>query len=121
MIINMTNHPSTIWSREQRTEAEKYGEILDMPFPVVPPDMGEEGVSDMAETFLRQILPLHPDAVLCQGEMTLTYALVSRLAAQGIPVLAACSDRITEETAEPDGSIRRVSRFVFTRFRQYRP
>lgn len=37
MFINFTNHSSEKWSGEQRMAAERYGEIVDIPFPSVPP------------------------------------------------------------------------------------
>jgi hypothetical protein len=64
-------------------------------------------------------LEWQPAAVLCQGEYCYTYAVVHRLRDAGITVLAACSERMVEERQEADGSVRRVSRFCFTRFRRY--
>ena len=37
MFINLTNHSSTNWSKKQRKAAEVYGQIIDMPFPVIQP------------------------------------------------------------------------------------
>ena len=33
MFVNFSNHPSSLWSENQRKEAEKYGEIVDLKFP----------------------------------------------------------------------------------------
>ena len=38
MFVNFSNHPSSLWSENQRKEAEKYGEIVDLKFPSVNPD-----------------------------------------------------------------------------------
>ena len=119
MFINLTNHPSDQWSNEQRDAADKYGSILDIPFPNVSPESTEEDIARLAETYTEKILRMNPDAVLCQGEICLAFAIAERLRAHHIPVLAACSERITEETAQADGSTYKVSRFVFRRFRQY--
>ena len=39
MFINYTNHPSASWGEKQTDEAKKYGEIVDMPFPNISPQM----------------------------------------------------------------------------------
>lgn len=119
MFLNFSNHPSDQWSKEQTEAANRYGEIRDMPFPAVSPDWDTERVCALADGLCSRILAERPDAVLCQGEMTLTYQLVKRLGAAGIPVFCACSERITEETQTPDGSTRKTSYFVFRRFRRY--
>ena len=35
MFINHTNHSSKYWSDEQLVAARQYGDIIDMPFPVL--------------------------------------------------------------------------------------
>ena len=47
MLINCTNHPYDIWNEPQRKGAAIYGEVLDMPFPVIEPDY-TKGVSSSA-------------------------------------------------------------------------
>ena len=37
MFVNFTKHPSGSWGAAQRRAAQVYGEILDLPFPDVPP------------------------------------------------------------------------------------
>ncbi len=56
--------------------AEKWGEIVDYAFPSVSADANEEDVLDMAEQVAKEIINMQPDAVMCQGEFTLTYSLV---------------------------------------------
>ena len=119
MFVNFTNHPSRLWSEKQREAAEKSGEIRDIPFPAVPPDWSIQQVAALAHEYAEQILNLHPDAVLCQGEMTMTYQVVSRLLKAGIPVFSACSDRSVEEIRLPDGSMQKTAHFVFVAFREY--
>ena len=119
MFLNLSNHPSGQWCAEQIAAAKAYGEITDMPFPAVPPEWDAERVSAFADRLFAQIVATGPAAVLCQGEMTLTYQLVKRLTKAGVPALCACSDRLTEETTLPDGSTKKISRFVFRGFRLY--
>lgn len=119
VFINLTNHPSAKWSQAQRTAAENYGAIVDLPFPMVDANWTTKQVADKASEIVAKIIPYHPQAVLCQGEMTLTYAITHQLQAQNILVLAACSERLTQEETLPDGTSRRVSLFQFTQFRAY--
>ena len=119
MFLNFSNHPVAQWSKEQLSAAGQYGEIQEMSFPNVPPDWDIGRVCSLADELFEEICALRPDAVLCQGEMTLTYQLVKRLCAAGIPVLSACSDRMTEEEQLPDGSTQKLSQFVFCGFRLY--
>ena len=119
MLINLTNHPSSKWSTMQKNAASIYGEIVDYPFPQVDPQADEAAISLQAETITADLAELHPNAVLCQGEMTLAFALVSRLKQIGIPVLAACSTRCSRETVTETGSTVRTSEYVFCRFREY--
>lgn len=114
VFVNFSNHPSDKWSRPQTEEAEKYGKIVDFPFPVVNPEASEEEVHAMAEDLTKQIIAMNPAAVLAQGEYTLCYEVVGMLQKEGIPVLAACSER---KTYEQDG--KRISFFDFVRYREY--
>lgn len=119
IFINFSNHPSSRWSKEQLAAAEKYGRVADEPFPAVPADMDEAGVARLADEAARRILAHHPAAVLCQGEFTLAFAVVERLKAAGVVVLAASSDRVIKTEADENGETRKVSVFRFTRFRRY--
>lgn len=117
--VNHTNHASANWCAEQLAAAESYGKIIDIPFPEVPPEFSTEEVGEIVSDNLQKILELAPAAVLCQGEFSYTVAMVELLKAHNIPVLAATSQRVVSEIANPDGSTRRVSIFKFVRFRNY--
>ena len=79
MFLNFTNHPAAGWSAEQRRAALAYGVILDLPFPDVPPKCSTAEVAVLADAWAARILAMHPDCVLCQGEMTLTARVVQLL------------------------------------------
>ena len=120
VLVNHTNHPASTWpSAQRRAAAECYSRVVDLPAPLLASDCSEEELDEMARCQVEKILAMQPTAVLCQGEYCYTYAVVSRLRQAGVTVLAACSERVVEESREEDGSIRRVSRFVFSRFRRY--
>ena len=72
-----------------------------------------------ADIYCSRICELNPDAVLIQGEMSLTYALIHRLRQSGIHVLCAASERVCTTAAADDGSVIRKSIFKFVRFREY--
>lgn len=115
----MTNHPSAAWGDEQLRAAQCFGEIQDLPFPAVPTDADEAAVEAMAESILKRIDSMQPQAVLVQGEFTLCYRIVTELKARKIPVLAACSTRCVEENVAPDGTAEKRVVFRFERFRHY--
>jgi len=119
IFINHTNHKSAQWSAEQIAAAEKFGRIVDISFPEVPPNFDTVQVKEIVLQNLQEILKLSPVAVLCQGEFSYTVAMVEELKKNKIPVMAATSERIVSEIVEADGSTKRVSIFKFVRFREY--
>ena len=119
MLVNFTNHPSASWPEEQRRAAEKYGPIVDRPFPMVNAEWPESEIRRIALRESEAICALQPSAVVCQGEFTLAFAVTERLKAKGVTVLAASSDRVIETEADKNGETRKISVFRFTRFRAY--
>ena len=117
LFLNLSNHPSEQWSEEQLAAAREYGNIEDMEFPDIPPGATEEELMNFAEKTAKEILQKAENAditVHVMGEMTFTYALISRLKAEGITCVASTTDRIAEEK---DGV--KTSKFKFVRFREY--
>jgi len=119
IFINFSNHPSTGWGKEQITEASKYGEIIDISFPDVDPELDSEDISRLACKYAEKILEYKPAAVMCQGEMTLCFKVVEILKSKGILVLAACSAREASSETLEDGSVVKTHKFRFVRFRSY--
>jgi hypothetical protein len=137
MFVNFSNHPSAKWSKEQADAALALGGgiVVDVPFPVVPPTATCEDVLDLASLQVNAILELdtparpvtHPLIVLVQGEMTLTFRVVTMLriaeTVSRVPhshrCVAACSDRRTVEVVQPDGATKKESVFAFVGFRDY--
>lgn len=118
MFVNFTNHPSNNWSNSQLVKAKEYGEIVDLPFPNIPSNLSEEELIRMADNYVEKIYALKPKAVLCQGEMVFTHLMVNKLKEKGILVLAAISDRVTEEIKMDDRTLK-TSEFTFLGFRKY--
>jgi hypothetical protein len=115
MLINLSNHPSTKWTTEQSAVVEKiYGNINDLPFPQIAPGATKKEVRKLAKQYLKKIKELEPDAVHLMGEMTFTFALVTKLKKAGIPCIASTTNRIVEEK---DG--KKIVQFQFVQFREY--
>ena len=120
MFINLSNHQIKDWSQAQLAEAGKWGQIVEYPFPSVPASASKDEINEIADAVFHKVAAMKPEAVMCQGEFTLTYALVSRFLKHGICVLAACSERRTTEKIMDNGTSCKYSEFVFGGFREYR-
>lgn len=46
MLINFTNHPSALWSAEQKAAAQVYGKVIDLAFPAIDPATNEAVLED---------------------------------------------------------------------------
>ena len=119
VFINCSNHPSETWCAEQKKAAEEYGRIVDIRFPEVDPGWTNAQVNAEAERICGEIDQYDAAAVMCQGEFTLTYAVISRLKEKGTTVLAACSRRRTEETINAEGSTQKKAIYSFEGFREF--
>ena len=119
IFINHTNHPYALWGRQQKEAALRYGQVVEIPFPAVPASFSEAEVCELACEKAKELLAFQPAAVLCQGEFTYCYHLVSLLKAAGVCVLAACSERVTTETQNELGQSIKTSKFEFKQFREY--
>lgn len=120
ILINLSNHSSSIWSEVQLSEAKEYGDIIDLSFPIVDENADEQYVKDLANTYLEIILdynkPNHNITVHLMGEMTFSYALLKLLQEQGIKCIASTTKRIV--LGEKPG-IKEEVVFEFCRFREY--
>jgi hypothetical protein len=120
MLLNLSNHPSENWSKEQTELARKqFGKVVDMPFPHVPPDVDAEGVLALAEQYYQHIitrsLKQKRFAVHLMGELSFCFALVKMLQKQGIMVVCSTTQRTVLE--EIDG--KKTTQFKFHQFRVY--
>lgn len=119
MLINLTNHPSVRWSDKQKAAAKVYGEIVDMPFPVIDEAGDEKYIATLADEYLNKIVNLSDTqsvVVHLMGEQTFSYALIKRLREHGITCVASTTKRIVKE--EVPGKKSEVI-FQFERFRAY--
>jgi hypothetical protein len=117
MLINLSNHPSKNWSREQLNAAiDQFGEVVDMAFPNVPPTASSQEVDAMVTELFNQLPYGNIEAIHVMGEMTLVYKFVTRSA---IPCIASTTERISIEKLNEDGSSTKTFTFKFIQFRNY--
>jgi hypothetical protein len=119
MLINLSNHPSSLWGETQTSEANvRFGEIIDLPFPVVDPAGDEKYIQALVEEYIPKIQFLtHGSSratVHIMGELTFTFAMVAALQKLGVKCLASTTNRIT---TEENGL--KTSEFRFVKFREY--
>jgi len=129
MLINLSNHPSHMWGKEQKEAAgARYGEVVDIAFPQIPPDADIHAVVSLAHEYAYKCLhtlnftdllsfDFDSNAVHIMGEMTFTYNVVRFLGHNDITCLASNTERISTE----DGAGNKTSTFVFRQFREYTP
>lgn len=128
MFINYSNHPSATWTEEQLTAARKYGEIFDVAFPAVSVNDTEKEIEKVAEEQLKVLVKtveengcrMNQTVIMCQGEFSLTYAVITRLKKNypDCKVVCAISEREVVEEQRDDCNIKTV-RFHFCGFREY--
>ena len=123
LFINISNHPSTKWSEEQKAAAKAISgakEIIDLQFPNVDPHSCSRDIREQAIKIVNA-LPEDPyglNTYHVMGEMTLTYAIISYLRqrkGECVPIVASTTERVVTEN--PDGT--KTSIFKFVQFRRY--
>ena len=119
--VNFSNHVSSKWGQDQLNAALKFGNVVDISFPMVNPAATKEDIQKLAEKSVVDILAADPSTVMVQGEATLVYAVVQRLQSKGIPCIAACTRRRTDEEIQQlaAAGLTREGMFAFMGFREY--
>jgi len=127
MLINLSNHPSHLWSEEQTKAAqEQYGEIVDLPFPQIAPNADIDSVLELADEYVKKCLEMmhytdvhtfdhKKNMVHVMGEMTFTYNVVRYLSHHAIRAVASTTERISDV----DDNGVKTSVFKFMQFRGY--
>ena len=112
MLINLSNHPSSGWGEKQKRAAmDRFGAILDMPFPEVPPEASGAEIDALAWEYFTKIAAMEGsgNAVHLAGEFTFTYMLLKKLEQAGITAVCSTTRRNPEGKGE----------FEFVAFREY--
>ena len=119
MFINLSNHPSNLWGERQTHAACRYGCIVDIPFPSIPPEEDETYIAAVVEKYAASLSGNYSperDVVHVMGEMCFTYALVHKLRDMGFTCVASTSER---HVREMDNGFKETY-FSFVRFRKYK-
>lgn len=121
MLLNLSNHPLSKWSREQRAAAEQqFGAIEDVPFPQLDPAASLNDIQVIVDDYVNKCLrrlehETPPNAIHLMGEFTFTYLFVKEMQKRGILCVASTTKRLV--TDNPDGS--KTTIFQFVQFRPY--
>lgn len=121
VFINLTNHPSSSWNVEQLKKAQEFGEIIDIPFPIIDETQNESFIDNLVSDYVSKIMDItlnmkRKTTVHVMGEMTFTYSIVERLKKLRCTCVASTTKRIVEDL--PDGT--KKATFAFARFREYK-
>lgn len=115
MLLNFSNHPSSLWPDNQISLAiEDYQSVEDLPFPHIDPKGDTDEVDLLVDEYVEKIRKIDPYFVHIMGELTFTFRMVNRLEAIGIPCLAST----TERKVVINNNIK-TSQFEFVQFRPY--
>jgi len=121
MLINLSNHPSSKWQEKQTEDAIRlFDKIVDISFPKILPEADNSYIKDLTLRLSEQCENIlftsksDSNAVHVMGEFTLSFAIVSILAKNGIRCVASTTERIVEEIND-----KRTIIFNFKQFRDY--
>jgi hypothetical protein len=115
MLINFSNHPSVNWSEKQLSESKaKYLEVIDIPFPIIPPSFFESQITDIVQKYVKNILDSKSKAVHIMGELNFVFKCVNLLKMNCITCMASAAEK---NVIEANGNKR--STFNFIQFREY--
>ncbi|MCH7974839.1 MAG: hypothetical protein IH949_13340 [Bacteroidetes bacterium] len=122
MLINLSNHSSYKWSKEQTVAAKKaYGRIVDLNFPEILPGADLTEIKQIGREYFTKIENFliqskdENNAVHIMGEFTFTYNLLGRLKQNNI--LTVASTTLREVCEDKNGN--KLSKFNFIQFRNY--
>lgn len=120
MFINLSNHPSETWQENQLKAARHYGDIVDIPFPLIDPNSTTEQVYRLALSYCNQVeqfsgvSPKNKIVVHVVGEPVFTFIIVTLLINKGYKVVASTTQRVSEQIGNEKRSV-----FKFVQFRDY--
>ena len=118
MFINLSNHPFATWSPSQLSAAREYGELQEIAFPNIDPELSKASVQEEATACVTKILETYPTenlTVHIMGELTFCYYAIRLLKTAGIRCVASTTERIVEKSED----YQKLVRFSFVQFREY--
>ena len=124
VLVAILNH-KPLPEQVSELKAMGYNTIIHIPHPQIPPNYNMEEVLEFLHKFTEIIAEelaklsefwLVPDAIWCQGDFRLFYALTQYCIAIKIPLYIATTERKAEEQVMSDGSVKKVSVFRHVKF-----
>lgn len=118
MLINLSNHPYSLWSEGQKQAAKLYGNVQDISFPKINAKANEQVIETLTNKYVDKIKKLAVRELVTvhiMGEMTFTVLMVSKLQKLNILCIASTSERNVQEVK---AGVKQVN-FEFVRFREY--
>lgn len=118
MLINLSNHPSSTWSKEQTDAAiQQFGGICDFDFPAIDPEATTDEIQLLAEKTLLSIASsFEPGySIHVMGEFTFCHRFILTCRNHSITCYASTTKRIVVMTEAGE----KISRFFFVQFRSY--
>lgn len=120
MLINLTNHPSSLWDEKQKGYAiKKYKRIIDLKFPNISPKSNSYQIQKKAIKYSQEIKEMLSEssdknnAVHLMGELTFFFFLALELKKNKITVVVSTTERSVETSGK-----KKISYFKFIRFRE---
>lgn len=126
--INLSNHPTSKWSPEQRAAVfPADARVIDISFPQVDPCLSAIQVYELAEKYMylcvdecnKNDISSNETVVHIMGELGFVYQCVKLLIREGFIPLHSTTSRETVEEKLPDGTIKKTAIFKFVQFRPY--
>lgn len=119
MLINLSNHPISTWSQNQKDAAQaQFGELVDFPFPYVDPKSSIEEVKTLARKVVDEIMLKYGKNniyIHLMGELSLVYQLIKLFKANNINCYVSTTHRVVEEL----GNGKKNIQFEFIKFRPF--
>jgi hypothetical protein len=118
-LINLSNHPSDAWDKEQKA---LWAEIIDIRFPDISPTATVEEIQELVLQYANRIkVEIEEDAetplyLHLAGEYTFCYILNAQLS-DVIPLAVACTARVKTEELLPTGVVKSTTQFKFIQWR----
>ncbi len=119
MLINFSNHPSADWPQKQRDAANIWGEVRDIAFPGIAPEMSEEEILALVESYRRKFPWDTANPVFLAGEYCFAFAMTDLLLRKRVRVLSTESNLKLVTGPMENGTTRRTATLDFLRFLDY--
>lgn len=125
MIVLMSHK---INDSQKKDAVEKYGitdfvelDSIGLGWNQIPADLDEESLDFFCDKIVEEIIKITQkgDFVFIQGEIGATFKVALFLKLIGLIPIYATTERVSQETTNPDGSVTKSNVFRHVRFRKY--